>query len=96
MKNKFWDHVENCLLTEEGPIYFIGGTLCVDFVKDFVKGGIAMNLDGKGLVYGGLNKFRKNSQVYLPEYITDMVRKLYLRIKGETEHYREKVGTNAR
>jgi len=91
VKNKFWDHIENCLLTEEGPIYFIGGTLCVDFAK----GGVAMNLDGKGFVYGGSDKFRRNSQVYLPEYITDMVRKLYLRINGETEHYREKVGTHA-
>jgi hypothetical protein len=89
LKNKFWDHVENRLLVEEGPIYFVGGSLCVDFAQ----GGIAMNLDGKGFVYGGSDKFRKNSQVYLPEYITEMVRKIYLRIEGETAHYRKEVGT---
>lgn len=72
MKNKFWDHVENRLLTEEGSIYFVGGTLCVDFVKS----GIGMNLDGKGFVYGGSDKFRRNSRVYLPDYITEMVRKI--------------------
>lgn len=87
MKNKFWDHVEMRLLAEEEPNYFVGGTLCVDFDR----GGIGMNLDGKGFVFGGRNQFRRNSTVYLPEYITDMVRKVYLRIKGETKHYREQV-----
>jgi hypothetical protein len=77
MKNKFWDHVEDRLITREGSIYFAGRTLCVDFDK----GGIGMNLDGKGFVYGGCNAHRKNSTVYLPDYITDMVRRTYVEYK---------------
>jgi len=65
VKNKFWDHVEIRLIAEEGPIYFTGGTLCVDFEKN---GGVGMNLNGKGFVFGGRDQYRKNSTVYLPEY----------------------------
>jgi hypothetical protein len=90
VKNKFWNHVETRLLLEDS-LYYAGGTLCIDFEK----GGVAMNLNGKGFIYGGRDKFRQNSQVYLPSYITDMVRKIYLRVNGETEHFRREVSAYA-
>ena len=78
MKNKFWNHIENRLLMRDGPIYFVGGTLCVDFVNY----GVAMNLDGKGFIYGGFDRFRQNSEVYLPGYITEIVRDIFLNEKN--------------
>jgi hypothetical protein len=76
LKNKFWNRVEISLI-EEKSLYFVGRTLCVDFDK----GGIGLNLNGKGFLYGGRDQFRRNSNVYLPDYITKMVQKIYFEKK---------------
>ena len=87
MSNKFWSHIESRLEKMEGSIYFAGGTLCVDLPK----GGVGMNLNGKGFVFGNNYPFMKNSKVYLPEHITQKVRETYLEVKGCTDHYKETV-----
>jgi len=83
-----WEKVENHLKTLEGKIYYVGGTLCVDLSK-FV--GVGMNLNGKGFIYGSRNPLMKNSIVYLPDHISSLVKELYLKLKGETEHYKESI-----
>lgn len=85
MQTKHWECVEVRLKNpDQHSVYFAGGTLCVDLPK----GGVAMNLNGKGFVYGGDNTFRKNSKVYLPNHIISLVRDLYIKTKGHTNHYK--------
>ena len=87
--SKFWQHVEQQLVTREGRIYYAGGTLIVDFEKG---GGIGMNLNGKGFVMPSKQyNFFKNDRVYMPESITNLVRSIYLEIKGKTDHFIEQV-----
>jgi len=89
--SKFWNHVEERLITRTGNMYFMGGTLSVGLSKD---SGVALNLNGKGFVFGKIKTIpckEVNDRVYLPQHITDLVRQIYLDVKGETEHYRESV-----
>lgn len=79
---KFWTKVENRLRHRDGVMYYVGGTLCLDWDK----GGIGLNLDGKGFVFG-TSHLVKNDRVYQPQHILDLVRQFYLEIKGPTEHY---------
>jgi len=87
MKNKFWNEVERQLQTLEGKIYFVGGTLCIDLSKY----GVAMNLNGKGFIYASSNPLMKNPEVYLPNHISSLVSEVYLKLKGETSHYRKNI-----
>jgi hypothetical protein len=91
LTSKFWNSIEQRLITREGSIYFAGGTLCVD-TKNSI---IFLNLDGTGFIhhtkeYANTKEYFKNGKVYLPDHITDLVRKIYLDVKGETDYYKEK------
>lgn len=81
--SKFWIDVEHRLITQDS-LYFAGGTL----MMDINNGLIAFNLDGKGFICHTpeLSHF-KNGTLYMPDHITDLVRKIYLDTKGQTEHY---------
>jgi len=85
---QFWQHVEDRLV-ERQSLYFMGGTLAVDNIDK--PGGIALNLNGKGFVFGPTYKFitNFNSTFYTPDYITKLVREIYLETKGRTKHYIE-------
>lgn len=90
IQKKFWKHVEEALHNiEETYSYYAGGTLSISLGKnkngkDF---GICLNIDGKGFVLSDI----KNSRVYLPDFITKKVRKIYLKYKGKTEYYKETI-----
>jgi hypothetical protein len=84
---KFWHKVEQRLRNRDGVMYYAGGTLCIDFTK----GGIGLNLDGKGFVFG-TSPLVKNDRVYQPRHILELVRNLYLEIKGSTDHFKRAVG----
>jgi hypothetical protein len=80
---KFWRHIEERLITRE-HLYYIGGTLCVD--NENKPGGIGLNLNGKGFIYSGN---LKNSTVYIPKHISELVHQIYRDVKGEGR-YRER------
>lgn len=85
-QHTIWKHVEEKLINIEGTgAYYAGGTLSLPLGKDR---GICLNLNGKGFV---LNNSIKNTMVYLPEHITKLVREIYLKVCGKTEHYLESV-----
>lgn len=91
LASKFWNSIEQRLITREGSIYFAGGTLFIDTQNSIV----GLNLDGTGFVnhtkeYAITKEYFKNGKVYLPDHITELVRKIYLDVKGETEYYKEK------
>jgi hypothetical protein len=81
ISQKFWRHIELRLITKEN-LYYAGGTLCVDTEK----GGVALNIDGKGFVYGN-HQHLKNSKVYIPEHISSLVHQIYKELKGEKLFY---------
>jgi|WetSurMetagenome_2_1015567.scaffolds.fasta_scaffold699013_2 hypothetical protein len=88
IQRKFWKHVEERLNNiEDTCAYFAGGTLSIPLgMNKKGKGiGICLNLSGKGFVLSNL----KNTQVYMPDYITQLVQEIYLKYKGKTEHYIE-------
>jgi len=86
--SKFWNDVESRLITREGSIYFAGGTL----VMDTDNGIICFNLDGKGFISHTQEfSYFKNGTIYLPDHILELVRKIYLDVKGSTEHYTTEV-----
>jgi hypothetical protein len=68
-------------------MYFVGGTLCLDWSK----GGIGLNLDGKGFVFG-TSPLIKNDRVYQPQHILTLVRECYLETKGQTDYFKRVVG----
>lgn len=87
--SKFWQHVEERLISRKGSIYYMGGTLVVDFERG---GCVGMNLNGKGFVCPSKPfEFFKNDIVYLPESIKSLVQSIYLEIKGKTDHFKEQV-----
>ena len=91
IQKKFWEHVEYALINiEKIASYYAGGTLSIPLGKDKSgkDRGICLNLSGRGFVLSNI----KNSTLYAPDYIVTMVRELYLRYKGETDHYKEVVG----
>jgi hypothetical protein len=47
------------------------------------RGFVAMNLDGKGFTSAG--------KLVLPKPIHQLVKETYLKVKGETEHFKEEV-----
>ena len=78
---KFWKIVEDALNDPENhATYYVGGTFCIDFPN----GGVGLNLDGTGFSFNGGN-------LYMPKYINDKVKELYLKYKGETEHYKSEI-----
>ena len=87
MRPSYWKPVEDALINRDVPIYFVGGTLCVDYAK---SKGIGINLDGRGFVF---NASLKNGRVYVPKHVVAIVRDIYLQTKGKTNHFKEKVGT---
>jgi len=90
IQKKFWKHVEEALNDVENRYaYYAGGTLSLYLGKNKAgeDRGICMNLNGKGFVLSNI----KNTTVYLPDFITKIVRKIYLKHKGRTDHYIEEV-----
>lgn len=92
---KFWEHIKK-RLEDESNLYYFGGTLCVD--NEGKNGGVALNLNGRGFVYSNPYPFFKNwsGKIYLPQEIIELVRKLYLKIKGETQHYLDEIENDER
>jgi len=88
MKNKFWGLIEEKLKCVEDTLaYYVGGTL---FIRYRDKNEVALNLSGKGfLLLEKTPEFMKDSTIYPPEYITKLVRKLYIKYKGKTSFYKE-------
>ena len=87
---KFWNHIEQRLITRDGKIYYMGGTLAIDDI--YPNSGIALNLDGTGFLFHYNRKkipHLKNSKVYLPKYILKMVRSIYLEMIGFNYYYLE-------
>jgi len=87
---KIWLHVEKRLLDIENTgAYYAGGTLSLPLGtnKQNKPIGVCLNISGKGFVLSDL----KNTTVYLPDHITSLVRELYLKYKGNTDHYQETV-----
>ena len=83
IQKKFWEHVEKRLKNiEQTSVYYFGGTLSLPLDKNR---GICLNIHGKGFVLSNI----KNQQVYQPDYITCLVKKVYLKYKGKTEYYLE-------
>lgn len=92
IQRKFWKHVEEALNNiEENFSYYAGGTLSISLGKDKTgkERGICLNITGKGFVLSNI----KNATLYMPYFITDKVREIYLKHKGETDYYKEIVGT---
>jgi len=88
IQKKFWGHVEDRLNNiEQTSAYYAGGTLSLPLGKNNSGHniGICLNIEGKGFVLSHI----KNQQVYQPEYITRLVKKIYLKYRGKTEYYRE-------
>jgi hypothetical protein len=86
LARKFWGHVEKKLLNIKNiTAYYCGGTL---FVSIGNEKEIALNLDGSGFL---LNHYPhlKNATIYQPNFILKKVRKIYLKEKGKTEHYKD-------
>jgi hypothetical protein len=94
-KLRFWEHVKK-RLEDESNLYFFGGTLCVDHEEK--AGGIALNLDGSGFVYSNPYPFFKkwSGKFYPPQEIIELVRMIYLKTKGETQHYLDEVNDDKR
>ena len=70
---RIWEPVETALKNPQShsrPIYYVGGTLCVDLARGFV----ALNLDGSG--------FTRAGKIIQPAHILKLVRDIYFRIKG--------------
>jgi hypothetical protein len=79
MRNKFWNHVEEHLKNRDTTMYFLGRTLSVGLGP---KSGIALNLDGKGFIFGRIRD-GFDDKIYQPPYITEMVVDIYRETKGE-------------
>ena len=80
---KFWKNVINALDDIENvQSYYAGGTLCID-LKDGVS--YCLNLDGKGFILNRQSPF--SLTVYQPEIVLNRVKKIYVDIKGITEHF---------
>jgi len=91
IQKKFWKHVEEALLNiEETYSYYAGGTLSISLGKNKTgkETGICLNISGTGFVLSNI----KDARLYLPDYITKLVRDIYLKYRGETDHYKEVVG----
>jgi hypothetical protein len=91
IQEKFWKHVEEALTNvEKISAYYAGGILSLPLGKDKLgkDRGICLNLSGRGFVLSNI----KNSTLYAPGHIIKMVRELYLKYKGKTDHYKEVVG----
>lgn len=75
-------------------LYFIGGSLCIDL--DVSTDRLTMmdvytlHLDGKGYNFVSGDEFK------MTEAGTAFVRELYLKTKGETDYYRDKVNPSPR
>ena len=84
IQKKFWKHVEDRLLDIENTgAYFTGATLSLPLGVDSTgkKRGICLNLNGKGFVLSNI----KNTSVYVPEDITDLVRDIYNKTKSASK-----------
>jgi hypothetical protein len=78
-----WRHIAKRIITKTGPMYYVGGSLCVDNIDK--PGGIALNLNGMGFIYSN-HTHMKNSIFYIPKSIFKLVKETYLSVKGNTEH----------
>lgn len=90
IQKKLWKHVEDRLKNiEQTSAYYAGGTLSLPLGKNSSGDdiGICLNICGKGFVLSSI----KNQRVYQPEYITRLVKKIYLAHKGKTDYYRETI-----
>ena len=85
-----WSEVKRALEKRDVPAYYMGGTLCLDYRKD---SGIALNLNGKGFVYGKNSNqpHMKNTTLYQPDFIIELVRSIYISSKGKNDHYKDEV-----
>ena len=86
IQKKFWRHVEEALNNiEQTGAYYMGGTLSLPLGKNKSGKdiGICLNLFGRGFVLSDL----KNTRVYLPDFITELVKNKYLRYNGKTEYF---------
>ena len=80
---KTWDHVKQALIKRNCPLYFMGGTLCVDVPN---RSPVCMNLSGQGFI---ANVSLKNEKVYVPEDVMRLVKEIYIEVKGKTSYYYE-------
>ncbi len=88
---KFWAEVSRNLQAvlasdaknQDCRVYFAGGTLCVDGKNTLYM----LHINGVGSVNSIRQKpWFKNRKVYQPDFITQLVQRVYLQAKG-TEEY---------
>ena len=95
-REKFWKETNDILTILLGKnadcvnknVYYGGGTLFIDFNSDR---SIALHLNGKGFVMNDKMHPKHNTLIYQPDYIFEKVKKLYVKVKGETEHYKSEM-----
>ena len=77
-----WQKIQSRLESLDGVIYYAGGTLCVDFPEG---GFIGLNLCGGWFCcLPGMPEVTGKRQ---PEEVYSLVKKVYLKTKGENSHY---------
>lgn len=82
-----WDRIKKTLELQDYVMYYVGGTLCIDFPEG---GLIGLNLAGTWFVSvpgGRANGPGSWPGDEMPPDILELVKKTYLKEKGETAHY---------
>jgi hypothetical protein len=86
--NEIWGPVLDALENRNKPMYYIGGTLCIDLDN---KKGICLNLDGTGFTVARNSPLTKNLKVYAPSDVLEYVRIYYLEHKNNLDYFNQKV-----
>lgn len=87
--NPVWQMIDQLLDNIENiGAYYAGGTLFVPFAQGK---SVALNIEGSGFVLGSRYSHMKDSTLRQPTEITEKVRELYLKYRGQTNHYAEVV-----
>jgi|GEM_PF-6318444 len=80
-----WSEVEERLIKRDMNLYYVGGTLSVSLDN---KRFVALNLNGHGFD-------QDDNKLIQPENILEIVRSIYLEVKGSTAYYKEEVSSAA-
>lgn len=76
---------------ENQTAYYAGGTLCIDF-EDMAC--VGLNLNGRGFTYHPNATANLRRNILLPKDMVQLVRDIYLKHKGRTEHYEQNERTS--
>lgn len=100
-EDNMWSHVEEdlkkILYNTGGSGYYVGGTLMLKLGKNGQgkTREIGLNINGRGFVLSVPTPTHlKNDRVYLPSYITELTRKIYLKEKGYTPYFSKTITGN--